>query len=139
MSYEGNPLPFGLGGRSRESVRGIQMVFQNPASSLNPRQTVRTILKRPLALFRRAELGREVNAELTSLMESVRLSDRFLDRYPSELSGGQQQRVALARALAASPDLVLCDDVCRSTCRCRRRSSTWCTPCASIGACRSCS
>ena len=114
MRYCGDRLPFGLGGRSAMSLRGIQMVFQNPASSLNPRQTVRSILRRPLDLFRRQELEGRYDTELASLMESVRLSERFLQRYPSELSGGQQQRVALARALAASPNLVLCDEIVSS-------------------------
>ena len=114
MTYRGDPLPFGLGHRSDASVRGIQMVFQNPASSLNPRQTVRTILRRPIDMFRKDDLSGTYDQELASLMDSVRLGTRFLDRYPGELSGGQQQRVALARALAASPDLVLCDEIVSS-------------------------
>ena len=97
--------------RPREVRRVIQLVFQNPDSSLNPRHKISTILERPIALFF-PELGRkERRARALELLEDVRLDVGLLDKYPQQLSGGQKQRVALARAFAAAPQLILCDEV----------------------------
>lgn len=85
--------------------RGVQIVFQNPDSSLNPRQRVRDILARPLRRF-----GGSV-AEIPRLLEEVRLPAGYATRYPHELSGGEKQRVAIARAFAARPRLVICDEI----------------------------
>ncbi len=96
--------------RDRSVLRAIQLVFQNPDASLNPRQTVREILAQPLQLY--FELDRRQLAERTSAaLRDVRLDDSYLDRYPAQLSGGERQRVAIARAYAAEPDIVLCDEV----------------------------
>jgi peptide/nickel transport system ATP-binding protein len=111
LRYAGEELPGPARDRSRDARRAMQIVFQNPDSSLNPRHTVRKLLDRPLQLFR-PELGRSARAaEAKSLLAAVRLDESVLDRLPSELSGGQKQRVALARAFAADPDLILCDEV----------------------------
>ncbi len=85
--------------------RGVQIVFQNPDSSLNPRQHVRDILARPLRKF-----GGSV-ADIPRLLEEVRLPPGHAARYPHELSGGEKQRVAIARAFAARPRLVICDEI----------------------------
>jgi len=105
-------VPLGpLRARSRQVLSQIQIIFQNPASSLNPRQTVRDEILRPLEVFR-PELDRGARAEtVTQLLDSVRLPAGVADRYPAELSGGQQQRVAIARAFAADPAVLLCDEI----------------------------
>lgn len=88
--------------------RAVQIVFQNPDSSLNPRQRVRDILARPLRLF-----GGAIS-EIPRLLEEVRLPLTHAARYPHELSGGEKQRVAIARAFAAEPRLVICDEITAS-------------------------
>ena len=88
----------------------MQIVFQNPYDSLNPRQTVAEIVGRPARQFR--DLGQaDALAETRSLLDLVRMPASAGSRYPAELSGGERQRVAIARALAARPDLLICDEV----------------------------
>jgi oligopeptide/dipeptide ABC transporter ATP-binding protein len=97
--------------RPRSVRKEIQLVFQNPDSSLNPRHTILDIVARPIRLFRDdVPRGREREAVL-ELLDAVKLPRGLLFRYPAELSGGQRQRVALARAFAARPSLLLCDEV----------------------------
>jgi peptide/nickel transport system ATP-binding protein len=90
----------------------VQMVFQDPFASLNPVHTVRYTLRRPVRLHQRAKDSAAVAAELTRLLERVRLTppEQYLAKYPHELSGGQRQRVAIARALAARPRVLLADE-----------------------------
>ncbi|HEX4518347.1 MAG TPA: ABC transporter ATP-binding protein [Gaiellaceae bacterium] len=97
--------------RSRADRQAIQIVFQNPDSTLNPRHTVMTALNRPLVLFRDdvPRAGRRDEAART--LERLELSARLLDRLPRELSAGQRQRVAIARALIARPQVLLCDEI----------------------------
>jgi peptide/nickel transport system ATP-binding protein len=85
--------------------RAVQIVFQHPDSSLNPRQTVQSLLARPLRLY-----GGDV-ASIPALLEAVRLPAHYARRYPHQLSGGEKQRVAIARAFAARPELVICDEI----------------------------
>ncbi len=103
-------LPAVIEARSPEQLRQIQLIFQNPDESLNPRQTVAEILAQPLELYFGIK-GEEARERSGALLEQVRLGPHYLDRLPSQLSGGEKQRVAIARAFAAGPEIVLCDEV----------------------------
>jgi oligopeptide transport system ATP-binding protein len=93
----------------RESRRLMQIIFQNPYASLNPRHSVFKALADPLRLHRICA-SKERRAAVEELMRCVGLGVEYLDRYPHELSGGQQQRVAIARALAVRPKVIICDE-----------------------------
>jgi peptide/nickel transport system ATP-binding protein len=110
IRFDGEPLAGTARARTQEQRRRIQIVFQDPLSSLNPRQRIDAILARPLALFQ-GLTGAAARARALELFEQLQLDPRLLDSYPRQLSGGQQQRVAIARAFAAKPDLVVCDEV----------------------------
>lgn len=96
--------------RSPDHLRKIQLIFQNPDDSLNPRQTIAQILEQPLKLYF-GLTGDALYQRSADILDRVRLGAHYLDRLPSQLSGGEKQRVAIARAFAAEPDLVLCDEV----------------------------
>ncbi|MGH6831081.1 MAG: ATP-binding cassette domain-containing protein, partial [Methylocella sp.] len=96
--------------RNRDAQRRVQLVFQNPDASLNPRHTVREILAQPLRLYFGAG-PKEIAGRAAKLLEDVRLETAYLERLPAQLSGGERQRVALARAFAAEPEAILCDEV----------------------------
>ena len=94
-----------------EVRRRIQIVFQNPFESLNPRHRVASVDRAAAARAAAAVSRRDAEQEVGELLERVRLPTRLGDRFPIELSGGERQRVAIARALAAKPDLLICDEV----------------------------
>jgi peptide/nickel transport system ATP-binding protein len=96
--------------RPKDLLRRVQLIFQNPDASLNPRHTVAEILAQPLKLYFGLG-GDELRERSVGLLERVRLRSDYLERLPSQLSGGEKQRVAVARAFAAEPELVLCDEV----------------------------
>lgn len=96
--------------RRPEQLREIQLIFQNPDESLNPRHTIEQILAQPLHLYFGLS-GDALRERSIAILERVRLGAHYLDRLPSQLSGGEKQRVAIGRAFAAKPRLVLCDEV----------------------------
>lgn len=107
--YKGIDINSGRTGLTKNLRREIQMVFQDPYSSLNPRKSVRDILAAPM-LYHGLVGKTELDGRLRKLLDMVGLSGNTLNKYPLEFSGGQRQRIGIARALSLNPSLILCDE-----------------------------
>ena len=90
--------------------RDLQMIFQDPYASLNPRMTVREIIGAPLRSFHMAKTGEEREEKIRKICRLIGIADEWLDKYPHEFSGGQRQRIVIARALVMEPKFVVCDE-----------------------------
>ncbi|MEQ8673527.1 MAG: ABC transporter ATP-binding protein [Aggregatilineales bacterium] len=96
--------------RGKEALRNLRMVFQNPNDALNPYQTVGQAIGRTLKLLGEQQTVEDIRTRVLELLQAVRLTPEYADRYPAELSGGEKQRVAIARAFAANPALIVADE-----------------------------
>ncbi|MEY3961354.1 MAG: hypothetical protein RIR14_2008 [Pseudomonadota bacterium] len=110
IQFAGRTLSADLSGRSKDDLRELQMIYQMADVAMNPRQTVGTIIGRPLEFYF-GLTGEAKRLRIQELLDQIEMGAGFADRYPAELSGGQKQRVCIARALAAKPKLIICDEV----------------------------
>ncbi len=110
LRFRGQPLAPTSAARTREQRRLVQIIFQDPLSSLNPRQRVGTAVARPIEVFFGVGAA-QARRKAATLLAELGLGEEYLERFPRQLSGGQQQRVAIARAFAAEPELIVCDEI----------------------------
>lgn len=110
ITFAGRQLSADLAGRTKDDLREIQMIYQMADTAMNPRQTVGTIIGRPLEFYFGLK-GEARDKRVQELLDQIEMGKGFAARYPAELSGGQKQRVCIARALAAKPRLIICDEV----------------------------
>lgn len=110
ITFAGRTLSGGLKDRSKDDLRELQMIYQMADVAMNPRQTVGTIIGRPLEFYF-GMTGEAKRKRVQDLLDQIEMGKGYIDRYPAELSGGQKQRVCIARALAAQPKLIICDEV----------------------------
>ena len=110
MLFEGRDITSYRGKEFKAMRREMQMIFQDPFASLNPRQSVKTIISEPMIVHKTYATKKEREARAYELMETVGLAKRYADVYPHEMDGGRRQRIGIAKALSLDPKFIVCDE-----------------------------
>lgn len=110
IMFDGTDISIAWNKRSKDTLKKIQLIFQNPGRSLNPSHTVEQIIARPMKRLANMHDATERRQRIVDMLKKVDLGKEYLEKKPRQLSGGEQQRVAIARALSISPELIVCDE-----------------------------